>query len=261
MTPDSSFTQAGDVFIGTDFARGPWSADHCHGGPPTGVIARACEHAVPHQRLTRLTVELSRPVPLAGFTVETNVLRSGRKTSLVAATLTGIDGRVCVTATALHLLASDHAALPTTEGDTPRRSDATKGPPPVRSLAHGLPGFFDGTQLLFDPGSAPGPGPCTLWMRTVPLLPTEPMSPFQRVCPLADSGNGISSNGDFTDFSPINPDLTVSLHRDPVGEWIGSQATSRWEPNGIGLAEALLFDEIGPIGRATQTLLVSSNRS
>ncbi len=259
MTPDSTFIQDGDVFVGTEFARGPWSADHCHGGPPTGIIARACEQAVPHQRLTRLTVELSRPVPLAGFTVDTKVVRSGRMTSLVGATLTGIDGKVCATAMALHLLPADAAALPTTEWETPKRSDATKGPPPIRSLTHGLPGFFDHAELLFAPGSTPAPGPCTLWMRTVSLLPNETMSPFQRVCPLADCGNGISSNSDFADYSPINPDLTLSLHRDPVGEWIGSQAVSRWEPNGIGLAEALLFDEIGPIGRAAQTVLISSN--
>lgn len=55
----------------------------------------------------------------------------------------------------------------------------------------------------------------------------------------------------------MNPDLTIVLHRLPVGEWLGSPAVSRWEPSGIGLADALLFDELGVVGRACQTLLLT----
>ena len=82
------------------------------------------------------------------------------------------------------------------------------------------------------------------------------MSPFQRVCPLADSGNATSRNGEPEEFSFVNADLTISLHRLPVGEWIGSQAVSHWEPNGIGVADARLLDRQGPIGTASQTLLI-----
>ena len=54
----------------------------------------------------------------------------------------------------------------------------------------------------------------------------------------------------------VNADLTVALHRDPVGEWLGSRAVGYWEPDGIGLADALLFDDRGPVGRALQTLVL-----
>jgi hypothetical protein len=37
---------------------------------------------------------------------------------------------------------------------------------------------------------------------------------------------------------------------------MGSRATSVWQPTGVGLADALLFDDEGPVGRALQTLLV-----
>ena len=56
----------------------------------------------------------------------------------------------------------------------------------------------------------------------------------------------------------MNADLTVSLHRDPVGEWFCAGAVSSWEPSGIGLADAALFDTEGPVGRATQNLLLSA---
>lgn len=54
----------------------------------------------------------------------------------------------------------------------------------------------------------------------------------------------------------MNPDLTILLHRDPEGDWLGTQATSYWESNGIGMADALLFDHNGVVGRAIQTLLL-----
>ena len=56
----------------------------------------------------------------------------------------------------------------------------------------------------------------------------------------------------------LNPDLTVNLHRLPVGEWVCIDAVTRLGSEGVGLAESLLFDEQGPIGRATQSLLVEA---
>jgi hypothetical protein len=37
-------------------------------------------------------------------------------------------------------------------------------------------------------------------------------------------------------------------------------ATTRIEPDGIGLADTALYDERGPIGRGTQTLVVEQRR-
>jgi len=54
----------------------------------------------------------------------------------------------------------------------------------------------------------------------------------------------------------INPDLTVYLHRLPVGEWVCLEALTTVEPHGIGLAESRLWDEHGPLGRALQSLLL-----
>ena len=95
-------------------------------------------------------------------------------------------------------------------------------------------------------------------MRTVPLLPDESPSPFQRICPLADCGNAISRNADPTSIAFMNTDLTVLLHRPPVGEWLGMDSVSRWEPTGIGMSDSLLFDDLGPVGRALQTLIIQT---
>ena len=43
----------------------------------------------------------------------------------------------------------------------------------------------------------------------------------------------------------------------PVGEWVCLDAVTRPQPNGIGVADTLLLDERGRIGRGLQSLLVS----
>lgn len=79
---------------------------------------------------------------------------------------------------------------------------------------------------------------------------------MQRVAALADFGNGVGMAVDRTRFSFINPDLTVTLHRYPEGEWIGLDGTSFAEDTGIGVAETELHDERGRIGRGIQTILL-----
>ena len=91
----------------------------------------------------------------------------------------------------------------------------------------------------------------------MPLVEGEETSPLCRVAAAADFGNGVSWVLNRSDgFSFINPDLTVYLHRYPVGEWVCLDAVTHVEPHGVGLAESLLFDEHGPIGRAAQSLLI-----
>jgi acyl-CoA thioesterase len=78
------------------------------------------------------------------------------------------------------------------------------------------------------------------------------------VAAAADFGNGISWVLSRMDgYSFINPDLTIYLEREPVGEWICIDAESRLHDHGIGIAESALFDERGRIGRSVQSLLVS----
>ena len=103
--------------------------------------------------------------------------------------------------------------------------------------------------------------PTTVWMRTVPLLPGEEMSPFQRISPLADCGNAFGRHAEPDQVQFVNTDLVIALHRDPVGEWMGSRVASHWQPTGVGLADALLFDDEGPVGRALQTLLLRPARA
>lgn len=93
-------------------------------------------------------------------------------------------------------------------------------------------------------------------MRTVTIVAGEEPSALQRLGPLADSANGISFNVPVDELSCVNPDLTLTILREPVGEWFASRAATHAGPDGIGFSDAHLFDVEGLVGRVTQSLVL-----
>ncbi len=123
-------------------------------------------------------------------------------------------------------------------------------------------GYHTAMEYRFAAGGFLEKGPATVWMRMRhPLVEGEQPSPLQRVLAAADSGNGVSATLDWGRYLFINVDLTVELHRLPEGEWVCLDAITIPEPTGLGLSDTALFDERGPIGRATQTLLIAERRA
>jgi len=120
-----------------------------------------------------------------------------------------------------------------------------------------LPAFNGtGVQTRYGASDNAEPGKTTAWLKTVPLVEGETASPFQSICPLADCGNAFGRLAEPSQVTFMNTDLTVLLHRDPEGEWLGTDSECFWEPNGIGLSDSRLFDRHGAVGRAVQTLLL-----
>jgi hypothetical protein len=115
----------------------------------------------------------------------------------------------------------------------------------------------DAIEILFVSGEW-GQGPCTAWFRLRrPLVGGEVPSGLQRLAAAGDFGNGISATLSWDHYLFINPDLTLYVEREPVGEWICLDSQTRISAGGIGLAESVLYDEGGRVGRATQALLVA----
>jgi Thioesterase-like superfamily len=132
---------------------------------------------------------------------------------------------------------------------------------PEREAAHrSKPSAGKGADVeSSEPGAAghvPS-GAATVWMRLRhPLLPEEPLTPLARVAGTSDFGNGVATVLPFDKYLFINADLTISLDRRPVGEWVALDARTLLHPGGIGWSESVLHDELGPVGRATQALVV-----
>lgn len=248
--------QDGDIYVANAPARGPWDPDLCHAGPVAGAIAREIEHVMPTKQLVRLTIELNRPVPMAGFRIAAHITKEGRRVGAARADLTDLSGRLCATATATLILPGDLGPVPTAAfaTDSPEQADDLGFP--ITATLHDLPSFRNFVEVAYPPGETPTPGATKMWMRAPALIDGEAPSPFQRICALADCGNAISRNAELDEFEFMNADLTITLHRPSPAEWFLSDSISHWQSSGIGLAHAHLSDEEGPVGTALQTLLL-----
>lgn len=245
------------AFDGTDAARGPWSADHCHAGPVAGLAARAVEQVVGSDKaLVRLTLDLMRPVPMTGLKVEAEIMRAGRNTAAAQVRIVDGNGKPCVAGTSLHLSRADFDTLPTAPVCPVSLSEAEPQPNFLVPLKDGLPTFGHHVEVKLPKDQKRGLGPKIAWMRAPPIVVGETPSPFQALCPLADCGNGISANATLHDYTFLNPDLTIVMHREPESDWLASDAVSHWQSTGIGMAQAVISDTIGPVATALQTLLI-----
>ena len=114
----------------------------------------------------------------------------------------------------------------------------------------------DAIEIRFVEGVF-GRGPSTAWFRLrIPLVAGETPSPLERLAAAGDFGNGISAELSWDEFAFINPDLTLYVERPPEGEWIGLQARTTIAKGGVGLADSVIYDLRGRVGRAVQALLV-----
>lgn len=259
----SLFVVDGGRLVPTDLARGPWSPDSLHGGPVAAVVARSVEGLAGDDGLSvaRLTLELLRPVGTAPITVTSRVVRPGRKVQLIDTVVTQDDVEV-TWGRSLRIRVDPTLVVPVTA----RAEDqAPPGPDRGRDIPSAVTGYAAfhnaGMEIRFVGGRFDRRGPATGWFRLrCPVVADEVPSPVQRAVAAADFGNGISAELDFRTALFINPDLTVSLTRPPVGEWVCVDARTRFGAPGVGSAESVLWDGHGRIGRAVQDLLVEPVR-
>jgi hypothetical protein len=259
---ESVFIAEGDLFVPTEQARGPWDPRALHGGAPAGLVAAAFERLEPgaELRIGRLSFEFLRPIPLAPLSLSTRIVRPGRRVQELAAELRAGD-ELIVRASAVRVQEVPRAAADVAPAVL--AADAPMPPPssgkPVRfALNNSSDSSFAATAMemrwLGDPRAL---GPGRVWMRLRhPLVGDEPLTPLARLVATSDFCNGVSAALPFDRFLFINADLTIHLQRPPLGEWIGLDARTLLHDGGSGMAEGVLHDEHGPLGRAFQTLVI-----
>jgi hypothetical protein len=256
---ESIFEAVGnDLYVPTEAALGPWTDKALHGGPPTMLMAREVERFQPDENMfvTRLTVELLRPVGRTHLAVRCRLVRPGRKVQLVEASLWSDENEVA-RATALRIRRADVAVPERTEPPPHSLSD-TVGEW-TGSYRSGPAYHADGVEIRTAREDRGELAPNWGWIRLrLPLVPGEEPSGLVRVCAAADFPNGISYVVDPRKISYVNPDVTVYMHRLPLGEWVMVDARTWLQPHGSGFAEGALYDEKGRIGRSLQGLLVEA---
>ena len=259
---DALFEPDGPLLVPSALTVGPWDPGSQHGGAPSALLARAveAEPAPGPVQLSRLTVELLRPVPITPLRVSCEVVRPGRKVQLVRAVLTAGDVEVAV---------AHGLRIRTTELPVPVEVAADEPAPPgpergrvtrflTTTTGEEVLGFHtSANEIRFVEGGFDEPGPALAWIRLlVPVVAGEPVSPAMRAAAAADFGNGLSWVLPAASWLFVNPDLTLHLARPPRGEWIGLRSRTFPSDGGIGMAESALTDQEGRFGRAVQSLLL-----
>jgi hypothetical protein len=253
---DAIFRVDGNRVVTSPHAAGPWDPGMQHGSAPASLVVWAAERiATPApMHVARVTIDLMRPVPVAPLTLETEVLRQGRKIQLCAVRLFA-NGVLTVGATVLKIKSQVNALPP----DVIEPSLELPGPDQSRDdpASFSSSPFVTGMSLRAARGSFGMPGPGAIWYRADrPLVEGHPISQAMRAVVASDFCNGTSAVLDFRQWTFLNADLTVSMARPPVGEWILLDAESWIGPDGAGLAMARLADVKGYFGRAIQSLVI-----
>lgn len=265
MSDDALFAVLGDGRVrASALTRGPWDPGAQHGGAAAAILARAIEAAQPgaEMRVARVTYELVRPVPVGELGVEAEVVRPGRRVQLVRARLRADDGAVVAQAMALRVRRAPGGSPAVGLDDAGAPPLPLPGPEAIRRFhpPDGGPSFAGaGMELRFARGEFFEPGPALVWMSLrAPVVAGEAPSPLQRTVAAADFASGVGSVLDWGRWVFINPDLTVHLERDAVGEWIVVEADTVIAPDGSGQTTSTLYDERGRIGRSVQALFVDA---
>lgn len=238
----------------TVHTRGPWSPDAQHAGPPSALLARAMERVQPREDMVvaRVTVEILGAVPVGEVSLQARVARPGRSVELLEAVLTA-GGRDVARASAWRVRRVTGTSVPPRVPAPPALPDEASDVVPEGWVD----GYLSAVEWRVVEGGFGRPGPCTSWTRLRhPLVPGEEPTGLQRVLAVADSGNGLSSELPMS-WLFINPELTVHLHREPVGAWVCVDAVTTVSDGGAGLATTRLSDADGPLGVGAQALLVA----
>ncbi len=221
-----------------------------HGRLLGGLAARALEEVYgdPGMQFARLTVDLFRNSPMLPITVDTELVRDGRRIRVADATIRteqGVIGR----AGAVLLRKGEQPG-----GDrlvTPAWDESPPDGPPPADGAWTPP--FDLWRLT-EWGER---GRRRVWMReNRPLVDGEDVSPFVRAALAADFASPLSGM-DSGGLQFINADYTLTLARLPEGEVIGMDATGHLSAEGVAAGQCTVHDAAGPVGYCVVTAIAN----
>ena len=254
------FVPDGPRLVPTDRARGPWSPNALHGGPVAALVARAAESHPGGEdfQLTRVTLELLRPVPMTPLGLTSALAKPGRTVQLVD-TVVEADGVEVAWARALRIrrASDDRRVEPTVpEDDAPAPPD---GLPATAMVAGELPAFHNqGVEMRFVSGRTNHVGPATVgsgcgarWSSG--RIPRRGSG--RRPWPTSATGCRPNSTSCRLLHQPRPHRLGSST---PGREWVCLDARTRFGSPGIGAAESELWDTEGRIGRSIQSLVVEA---
>jgi hypothetical protein len=257
--PTALYVPTDDGFEATALTIGPWDPGAQHAGPPAALLAREVERVsgIDGGQTVRLAYDILGPVPVGPVQVRAAAVRPGRRIELLEATLAGADGRPLMRLTAWRMRVRDDGATPADAPPVPIGSRPETSRPETAGFFTQDVAYHRALDWRFAAGSFNAPGPAAAWTRPeCTLVEGEPMTPLEHLLVMTDAASGISASLDWQTATFANVDLTVALHRQPRGDWLGMDARTVQGDGGAAQCFAVLFDAEGAIGRSSQSLFV-----
>jgi acyl-CoA thioesterase len=243
----SFFRYDGEQFWPTDRARGPWGNDTLHGRVTAGLLARCLEREFGDEdyQFARLTVDLFRMATMQPVSIAVERVRQGRRIGVCHAVAMS-EGKEIARATAVQLRRGEPPP-----GSVWRPEPWDVAPPeaiePMKSDGTWTP-MWETRPIAGS--SFGGSGQKQMWIReTLALVEGESLTPFVRVAGAADIASPLSMSSD-AGLGYVNADISLYLHRLPIGEWIGWEVSDHGSAEGVGHGECRVYDEQGPIGKS-----------
>jgi hypothetical protein len=253
----SYFERAGaGRFRATAATGGAWAVDEQHIAPMTGLVVHAVEEFAAARGadamvVARVSMDILGVLKLEDFEIRVETVRPGRTIELLEAVVIA-RGRPAVRARVWRMARLDTAEV--AGGQDPALPSPESVP--AWAMSDAWPGEFIST-LDVRPIGEVAPGRTTAWISTrLDLLAGERVSELASFLALVDTANGIAVRESPKAWLFPNLDLTVHLHRQPRGRWVGLDTTVIFGAQGHGLTSTTLHDVDGPVGRAEQILTV-----
>ncbi|MEZ5245034.1 MAG: thioesterase family protein [Acidimicrobiales bacterium] len=249
------YERDGDAFVGTEITAGAWSPGAQSGGAVLALLGHVLEDVptLTPMSLTRLTVDLVRPVPVGErLRIEHEIVREGKKIQVVDLRVV-TDGAEHARARALRVRDADLGSVPGAPDSSTDIDPAAALPRPEEiepaDDRPGLPPFLR-VALDFRRTDPWAEGVNGIWLRLrVPVVAGEPICATSRATVPMDVVNLIGAKFDGAAFTAINPDVSAHVARPPVGEWVGLVGETIFSHSvGHGVSAATMSDSAGVFG-------------
>lgn len=271
-TPSGESSHRNFHFTATELTASPWGEGFQHGSPPAALVAYLLEQGaleagldLTEGRFSRMSVDLLGAVPLGKLAGHTRLIRPGKRISLLEAVVTDESGREFIRGRGWWLKGGDTAAIERSVADSIPGPE--QGEPATEWLEHWSSGYIDSIEVFKVPlpegrGDYSAPNPFAYWTRsTTPTLADIQETPWTRLMKTVDIANGLNAHLlDVNEWTYMNVDMSVYLHREPVGEWTGLVSEANYGPDGMGTTIARIYDTSGPIGSVNQAILLAPTR-
>lgn len=257
------YVRDGDAFVGTRCTKGSWHDNGQSGGAVLALLGHVLEDVptLTPMSLTRLTVDIVRPVPVGErLHVEPEILREGKKIQVVDLTVRTTD-TVTTRARALRIRDLDVRGLEGMPASTSEHNPSATLPGPEELLSvEEHPGVADFLRFGAEMRRTVEPvdGVHAVWCRLrVPVVAGEPVRAASLAALPLDIVNLIGVSLQPARASSINPDVSGHMCRAPVGEWVALTGHTHYGhavAHGVSMATMSDADGIYGVTSTSQVL-------